>query len=176
MRSYGKHFANTHSFPSSTVASGRPACTKSDNLSPTFSPTVASHTRITMQAEPPSRRHANNAFSATHYITPSATPTHATHNDRQPQTQNLSMCTEWHTRFRRCNHTRLLRWDYCSVLLQRERTPETGLACRKYKRRYRDSQEGWNCYQCMHERGTIDDASGQSKNVVWRWVRRLLHR
>ncbi|KAF2682203.1 hypothetical protein K458DRAFT_272912, partial [Lentithecium fluviatile CBS 122367] len=61
------------------------------------------------------------------------------------------MCTEWYNRFRRCGYTRFLRWDFHSVLLQRERTPEIGRACRRYRVRHRDSQEGWNCYQCIRE-------------------------
>ncbi|KAH7069122.1 hypothetical protein BKA63DRAFT_383256, partial [Paraphoma chrysanthemicola] len=49
------------------------------------------------------------------------------------------MCTELHTRFRPCTHTRLLRWDYCSVIIPSDRLPATGRACRRYKLKYKDA-------------------------------------
>jgi hypothetical protein len=62
------------------------------------------------------------------------------------------MCVENYYRTRRCGHTRFLRWDYCSVIIPKDRLPETGHACRKYKLKYKDNQENYNCFDCMRER------------------------
>ncbi|KAF2496663.1 hypothetical protein BU16DRAFT_458562 [Lophium mytilinum] len=62
------------------------------------------------------------------------------------------MCTEWHHRFRRCGHTRFFRWEYCKMVKKHERSPEKGTACPKYSAKYRDNQEGYNCFVCLQER------------------------
>ncbi|KAH8724879.1 hypothetical protein GQ44DRAFT_562180, partial [Phaeosphaeriaceae sp. PMI808] len=59
------------------------------------------------------------------------------------------MCIEVHTRFRRCGHTRFFGWEYCSVIMPALRVPSTGVACRKYKLRYRDNQDSANCFECL---------------------------
>ncbi|KAF2473613.1 uncharacterized protein BDR25DRAFT_166664, partial [Lindgomyces ingoldianus] len=62
------------------------------------------------------------------------------------------MCTEYHWRFRRCGHTRFFSWQYCSDLHKGERSPEAGRSCLGYQLQYKDNQEAYNCYQCMHAR------------------------
>lgn len=58
------------------------------------------------------------------------------------------MCIEWHSRFRRCGHTRFLRHDFCEDV----DTPESAMECPRFERRFRDNQESYNCFECMHER------------------------
>jgi hypothetical protein len=71
------------------------------------------------------------------------------------------MCVENHYRFRRCGHTRFLRWDYCSVIIPKDRLPETGYACRRYKLKYKDNQEKYNCFDCMRERIAVQPPSAE---------------
>jgi hypothetical protein len=70
------------------------------------------------------------------------------------------MCTKIHYRFRRCSHTRFLRWDYCSVIIPSDRVPATGHACRRYKFRYKDNQEQMNCFECIRERVVAGEMDG----------------
>ncbi|KAF2027653.1 hypothetical protein EK21DRAFT_38251, partial [Setomelanomma holmii] len=66
------------------------------------------------------------------------------------------MCTEIHTRFRPCAHTRFARWDYCSVIIPSDRVPETGRACRRHTLKYKEMQErdggSGRCLECMKTR------------------------
>ncbi|KAF1846403.1 uncharacterized protein K460DRAFT_258096, partial [Cucurbitaria berberidis CBS 394.84] len=57
------------------------------------------------------------------------------------------MCIEVYDRFRRCGHARFLRWDYCSVIIPADRLPDTGRACRRYKLRYKNSQDSAKCFE-----------------------------
>ncbi|KAF1838039.1 hypothetical protein BDW02DRAFT_479074, partial [Decorospora gaudefroyi] len=61
------------------------------------------------------------------------------------------MCTEHHTRYRRCTHTRFQRWEYCSILLPTDRLPSTGRSCRRYKLRYKNTGDNSRCYECLQE-------------------------
>ncbi|KAF2803139.1 uncharacterized protein BDZ99DRAFT_371108, partial [Mytilinidion resinicola] len=56
------------------------------------------------------------------------------------------MCTEWHHRFRRCGHTRFFRWEYCKGTKKNERSPDKGTVCPRYSAKYRDNQQGYNCF------------------------------
>tara|TARA_R110002003_G_scaffold232_7_gene16745 strand:- start:1913 stop:2179 length:267 start_codon:yes stop_codon:yes gene_type:complete len=47
---------------------------------------------------------------------------------------------------------RFLRWDYCSVIIPADRLPATGRACRRYKLKYKDSQAGARCLECVRIR------------------------
>jgi hypothetical protein len=101
-----------------------------------------SHSRIS--AYPSLTQHTTHLSIIDHH-----TPTQ--HPASQPHTFPTSnpMCTEIHSRFRRCTHTRLARWSYCSVLIPRDRTPAIGLACRRYKLRFEDNQNGMDCFECL---------------------------
>jgi hypothetical protein len=94
------------------------------------------------------------------------------------------MCTEVHYRFRKCGHTRFFRWDYCSVIIPAQRTPETGHACRRYKLRYKDNQNSLNCFECIRVRMTMEargggetKGKGEGKRVSFgKWVKGVLGR
>jgi hypothetical protein len=86
------------------------------------------------------------------------------------------MCTEYQTRFRAYGHTQSPRWEYCAVLPQRERTPETGLACRRYKRQIRGSREEMNCFHCKYDSSATDEKSNGTGSAVRRWFQRVLGR
>lgn len=58
------------------------------------------------------------------------------------------MCIELHTRYRRCTHARLLHWTYCPILTPSQRQPSTGRACRRYKLRYKESNDNVGCFEC----------------------------
>ncbi|KAH7356060.1 hypothetical protein BKA66DRAFT_388617, partial [Pyrenochaeta sp. MPI-SDFR-AT-0127] len=57
------------------------------------------------------------------------------------------MCIETQRRFRRCGHTQLHCWRYCSVIIPSDRLPQTGRACRRYKLRYKHSQNSAKCFE-----------------------------
>jgi hypothetical protein len=94
------------------------------------------------------------------------------------------MCAEIHYLFRRCGHTRFLRWEYCSVILPLNRIPATGSSCRRYRLKYKDNQEQLNCFECIRERMALqavgedsdDEEDEKSKQVGRgrRWLRRVL--
>ncbi|KAF2248971.1 hypothetical protein BU26DRAFT_427158 [Trematosphaeria pertusa] len=86
------------------------------------------------------------------------------------------MCTEYYWKFRPCAHERFINWKYCSVLLPRERVPAMGHQCRRYKKRYRDNQQSYNCYQCMHERAAPLSGSPACDLScgLWAWMCRRL--
>ncbi|KAH7395300.1 hypothetical protein DE146DRAFT_103759 [Phaeosphaeria sp. MPI-PUGE-AT-0046c] len=71
------------------------------------------------------------------------------------------MCTETHYLFRRCGHTRFLRWEYCSVILPPARIPATGRLCRLYRLKHKDNQEQSNCFECVRERMMAGRAIGE---------------
>jgi hypothetical protein len=94
------------------------------------------------------------------------------------------MCIEIHCRFRRCGHTRFMRWDYCSVIIPADRLPKTGRTCRRYRLRYKNNQDAVNCFDCVWEQGMVGslveelDVSSASneregKSKMWDWVRRV---
>ncbi|KAF9739527.1 hypothetical protein PMIN01_02161 [Paraphaeosphaeria minitans] len=58
------------------------------------------------------------------------------------------MCVEIHTRFRRCRHTRFLRYEYCEDVHNDSHARQ----CPNYQLRFRDNQENYNCFECLHER------------------------
>jgi hypothetical protein len=102
-------------------------------------------------------RHIDHVYIL-YYHKSTKVPNNRSHPNRsrthlQPDPQSpLPMCVENHYRFRRCGHTRFLRWDYCSVIVPKDRLPETGYACRRYKMKYKDNQEISNCFHCMREK------------------------
>ncbi|CAE7201189.1 hypothetical protein PTTW11_08798 [Pyrenophora teres f. teres] len=69
------------------------------------------------------------------------------------------MCIETYTRYLRCTHTQLQRWDYCAILIPTDRIPSTGRSCRKYKLRYKDTYNNDACFECLRERA-IAEATG----------------
>lgn len=70
------------------------------------------------------------------------------------------MCVEWHSRFRRCGHTRFLRWDYCTDV----QTDVTAQQCPRYECKFRDNQETYNCFECIKERAPRGYDEGSRQN------------
>ncbi|OCK94560.1 uncharacterized protein K441DRAFT_561017 [Cenococcum geophilum 1.58] len=74
------------------------------------------------------------------------------------------MCTEWYYKSRQCNHTRFWRWEYCKEIEKEGQKPENAKACALFTDKFRDSQQSWNCYECIRKRGDTVQLTGKKSS------------